>query len=96
MSTVRCELDGPLAIVTIDRPAVRNAVDGPTAALLADAFRRFDADPTLDGRDPHRRRRHVLRGRGSEGDRPTGERQSRGDATATARWDRRACCWRSR
>ncbi len=43
--TVRYEVDGPLAIVTIDRPAVRNAVDGPTAAALADAFRRFDADP---------------------------------------------------
>jgi len=42
--TVHCEIDGPLAIVTIDRPAVRNAVDGPTAAALADAFRRFDAD----------------------------------------------------
>ena len=47
MSTVRCEPDGPIAVVTIDRPAVRNAVDGPTAALLADAFRRFDADPAL-------------------------------------------------
>lgn len=47
MSTLHCELDGPIAVVTIDRPAVRNAVDGPTAALLADAFRRFDADPAL-------------------------------------------------
>ena len=47
MSTVRCDVDGPIAVVTIDRPAVRNAVDGPTAALLADAFRRFDADPAL-------------------------------------------------
>src|SRR5262249_50155 len=44
MSTVRCERDGAVTIVTIDRPAVRNAVDGPTAAALADAFRRFDAD----------------------------------------------------
>ena len=35
------------AIVTIDRPEVRNAVDGPTAAALADAFRRFDADAEL-------------------------------------------------
>jgi enoyl-CoA hydratase len=34
-------------VVTIDRPEVRNAVDGPTAALLADAFRTFEADPTL-------------------------------------------------
>ena len=44
MSSVRYETDGPVAIVTIDRPAVRNAVDGPTARALADAFRRFDAD----------------------------------------------------
>ena len=42
--TVHYQIDGPLAIVTIDRPEVRNAVDGPTAAALADAFRRFDAD----------------------------------------------------
>jgi enoyl-CoA hydratase len=32
--------------VTIDRPAARNAVDGPTAGALAAAFRRFDADDT--------------------------------------------------
>ena len=44
MSTVRCERDGAITIVTIERPEVRNAVDGPTAAALADAFRRFDAD----------------------------------------------------
>ncbi|MFM2077134.1 MAG: hypothetical protein RJA49_1024, partial [Actinomycetota bacterium] len=37
--------DGPVCIVTIDRPEVRNAVDGPTAVLLAEAFRAFDADP---------------------------------------------------
>jgi len=44
MTAVRCELEGPITVVTIDRPAVRNAVDGATAAALADAFRRFDAD----------------------------------------------------
>jgi enoyl-CoA hydratase len=44
MTTVRWEVDGPVAIVTIDRPAVRNAVDRPTAEALAVAFRRFDAD----------------------------------------------------
>ena len=44
--TVRVENDGPVTIVTIDRPEVRNAVDRPTAALLADAFRAFDADNT--------------------------------------------------
>ena len=36
--------DGPVRIVTIDRPAARNAVDGPTARALAQAFRDFDAD----------------------------------------------------
>jgi enoyl-CoA hydratase len=34
-----------ITLVTIDRPAVRNAVDRATAAALADAFRAFDADP---------------------------------------------------
>ena len=45
--TVRVERDGEVAIVTIDRPEVRNAVDGPTALALADAFRAFDADDEL-------------------------------------------------
>src|SRR5262245_65556655 len=45
--SVRFELDGPVAIVTIDRPEVANAIDRPTAEALADAFRRFDADPEL-------------------------------------------------
>ncbi len=43
---VRVERDGPVTTVILDRPAVRNAVDGPTARELADAFRAFDADPT--------------------------------------------------
>jgi enoyl-CoA hydratase len=34
--------------VVLDRPERRNAVDGPTAALLADAFRSFDADPDAE------------------------------------------------
>ena len=42
--TVRYELRGSVAIVTIDRPEVRNAVNVPTARALAEAFRRFDAD----------------------------------------------------
>jgi len=45
--SVRFETEGPVAIVTIDRPEVRNAVDRPTADALAAAFRRFDADPDL-------------------------------------------------
>jgi enoyl-CoA hydratase/carnithine racemase len=42
--TVIVEHDGPVTIVTIDRPDVRNAVDRPTADALAGAFRAFDAD----------------------------------------------------
>ena len=45
--TVGFATDGPVAVVTIDRPEVRNAVDGPTAAALADAFRRFEGDDDL-------------------------------------------------
>ena len=44
---VHYEVDGPIAIVTIDRPEVANAIDRPTADALADAFRRFDADASL-------------------------------------------------
>ena len=42
--TIHYELDGAVAVVTIDRPEVANAIDRPTADELADAFRRFDAD----------------------------------------------------
>ena len=41
---VRVEHDGPVTTVILHRPHARNAVDGPTAQALADAFRAFDAD----------------------------------------------------
>jgi enoyl-CoA hydratase len=41
---VRVETDGPVTTVILERPAVRNAVDRPTADALAAAFRRFEAD----------------------------------------------------
>jgi len=44
---VTVAVDGRVAVITIDRPEVRNAVDGPTAALLAAAFRRFEDDDDL-------------------------------------------------
>ena len=47
LPAVRTEVRGPVLIVTIDRPQARNAVDRPTADLLADAFRSFDADDAL-------------------------------------------------
>jgi enoyl-CoA hydratase len=45
--TVHVDDDGPVRVVTIDRPEVRNAVDRPTAELLAEAFRGFEADDAL-------------------------------------------------
>ena len=44
--SVLAERSGPVTTVILDRPEARNAVDGPTAAALADAFRDFDADET--------------------------------------------------
>jgi enoyl-CoA hydratase len=41
---VRYERDGTAAVVTIDRPERRNAVDGETAAALLAAYERFAAD----------------------------------------------------
>ena len=40
------ERDGPVTIVSINRPERKNAVDGATARKLFDAFRAFDADET--------------------------------------------------
>ena len=44
MATIRVDREAQVWTVTITRPEVRNAVDGPTARALADAFRAFDAD----------------------------------------------------
>jgi enoyl-CoA hydratase len=46
--SVRAERSGRVTTVVLDRPAVRNAVDGPTAAALAAAFQEFDADDAAD------------------------------------------------
>ncbi|WP_309091314.1 crotonase/enoyl-CoA hydratase family protein [Phenylobacterium sp.] len=48
MQTVSFEREGRIGVVTIQRPERRNAVDGPTARQLYDAFKAFDADDTLD------------------------------------------------
>src|SRR5437762_11321596 len=47
MEQVLFETDGDVAIVTINRPEVRNAVDDSTADALVAAFRRFEADDAL-------------------------------------------------
>jgi len=44
MSTVSITKDEEITIITIERPEARNAVDGPTAALLAAAFRGVEGD----------------------------------------------------
>lgn len=43
--TVRTSRTGAVTTIVLARPAQRNAVDGPTATALADAFRAFEADP---------------------------------------------------
>lgn len=48
MANVEYEIRGAIALVTLNRPHARNAVDGRTAAELAEAFRQFDADTALD------------------------------------------------
>ncbi len=42
--TVRVERQGPVTIVTLDRPEVRNAVDSEHARALYEAFLGFEAD----------------------------------------------------
>ena len=47
MNSVLTETQDDVLVVTINRPDVRNAVDGPTARALVDAFQRFDADERM-------------------------------------------------
>lgn len=46
MTAVRLETAPPVATVVLSRPAVRNAVDRPTADALVAALRAFEADET--------------------------------------------------
>jgi enoyl-CoA hydratase len=43
---VRVERNGAVTTVIINRPTARNAVNGPAAAALYEAFEQFDADDT--------------------------------------------------
>lgn len=45
--SVHYEVEGPIAVVTIDRPEVRNAIDGSTAKQLAESFQNFESDKAL-------------------------------------------------
>jgi enoyl-CoA hydratase len=42
------ETHGRIAVITVDRPERRNAIDRATALALNAAWRRFDADPSVD------------------------------------------------
>jgi enoyl-CoA hydratase len=44
---VRLERSDAVATIVIDRPDARNAVDGPAARALAEAFHEFERDDTL-------------------------------------------------
>jgi enoyl-CoA hydratase len=47
MDSVRFDVDDDVCTITLDRPDRRNAVDGPMARELRDAFRRFEEDDDL-------------------------------------------------
>ena len=44
VTTTRTAVDDPVLTITLHRPECRNAVDGPTAAMLREAFAAFEAD----------------------------------------------------
>ena len=48
MAAVKVEVKDRITVVTLSRPEVRNAVDGPTAEALAAAFHAFDDNPDSD------------------------------------------------
>ncbi|MBO0839916.1 MAG: enoyl-CoA hydratase/isomerase family protein, partial [Sciscionella sp.] len=56
--SVEVDRRGPVTVVVLDRPRVRNAVDAAHAAALTEAFEAFDADDdaavaVLHGRGGH-------------------------------------------
>ena len=83
-----------VALVTIDRPAVLNALDSATMAELVAALQRLDADDRLPLHRPHRRRRARVRRRRRH-PRDGGADRRRGPArrassSAGTRWPRSA------
>ncbi len=65
--SVRVDRSGPVTTVILDRPEVRNAVDGPTAARAGRGVRGLRGRPGRGGGGAVRRGRHVLRGRRPQG-----------------------------
>jgi enoyl-CoA hydratase len=94
--TVSTDRRGPVLVVTIERPERRNAVDGPTARALYDAFSAFDADPDLAVAVLQGRGEHFCAGADLQAMAGGGE-SNRSSATATsARWAAPACASPSR
>jgi enoyl-CoA hydratase len=94
---IHYEQDGPVTVITIDRPEVANAIDRPTAQALADALRRFDSaddasvavlaganETFCAGADLKAMQEPGARGRAAS------------SRMGMDRWGRRACCWASR
>src|SRR4029453_13876570 len=48
MSHVLFDVDDSICTITLNRPDIRNAVDGPMAEELRDAFREFEENDDLD------------------------------------------------
>jgi enoyl-CoA hydratase/carnithine racemase len=46
-AAIQWKAEGSTAVITIDRPAVRSAVDLPTALSLSEALDKLDADPKI-------------------------------------------------
>ena len=46
--SVSVDQQGRITVITLQRPEARNAVDGPTALALAEAFQAFDQDAASD------------------------------------------------
>ena len=68
LMSVTYEQRGPFAVIKINRPEARNAVNGAVASGIEDAIDKIEADDSDLGRDPHRRAAGVLRRRRSQGD----------------------------
>ena len=47
MKFVQCSVEGPIFTITLDRPEKRNAVHGPMATELRQAFQQFEEDSAL-------------------------------------------------
>ena len=62
MTSVSSRRDGDITVIAIERPERRNAVDGPTARALYEAFRAFDANESASVAVLHGRGEHFCAG----------------------------------